>query len=145
MQAQITEWASPRPPFLPIDPKVTVRAAEGALVDVADVVESLLRSLGDTLAGAVRLLIGGKVSERSNGVGGFGGLRGTHSPSWLGGTRLTSLLLSPNRITSSWRCEHCFPLMGTYGDMVLCLWVLLHAQVPPMPPALPAALEHGSK
>lgn len=52
-------------------------------MDLADVVESLLRSLGDTLAGAVRLLIGGKESERGGvGVGGFG--MGTHSPPCLG-------------------------------------------------------------
>lgn len=60
--AQLTPGQVPvnETPAVGQDAKVSGRAAEGALVDLADVVESLLRSLGDTLAGAVRLLIGGK-------------------------------------------------------------------------------------
>lgn len=94
MQAQLPVGAALRPPFLPTDAKVSGRAAEGALVDLADVVESLLRSLGDTLAGAVRLLIGGKESER--GLLGWGGLGWgpTALPVWDGDPSHLSVPLS---------------------------------------------------
>lgn len=96
-QARLTEGGSSQtPPFLPTDVKVNSRAAEGALVDLADVVESLLRSLGDTLAGAVRLLIGGKASERGSGWEGLGAevLRGSHSPPCLGWGHISPLCSS---------------------------------------------------
>ncbi|XP_050571944.1 protein TESPA1 [Cygnus atratus] len=45
------------------------RASEGALVDATDLLERLLRSLGDTLAGAVRLIFGGKKAARKIALG----------------------------------------------------------------------------
>ncbi|OXB72368.1 UNVERIFIED_CONTAM: hypothetical protein H355_001686 [Colinus virginianus] len=69
LKAQMQRLEMEDPCMMLANVKAIGRANEGALVDLADVVESLLRSLGDTLVGAVRLLIGGKASKMGNGGG----------------------------------------------------------------------------